>query len=112
MLDKPSEEIKQKLNIVDIVGEYVQLKKAGQNHRACCPFHNEKTPSFMVSEDKQIFKCFGCGIGGDIFSFVMKIEGLEFIDALKLLAGKAGVELRRQDPKEQTKRNRILESIC
>ena len=111
MLDKPSEEIKQKLNIVDIVGEYVQLKKAGQNHRACCPFHNEKTPSFMVSEDKQIFKCFGCGIGGDIFSFVMKIEGLEFIDALKLLAGKAGVELRRQDPKEQTKRNRILEVL-
>ncbi len=111
MLDKPSEEIKQKLNIVDIVGEYVQLKKAGQNYRACCPFHNEKTPSFMVSEEKQIFKCFGCSEGGDVFSFIMKIEGIEFIDALKLLADKAGVELRRQDPKEQTKRNRILEIL-
>ncbi|NQV00124.1 MAG: DNA primase [Parcubacteria group bacterium] len=111
MLDKPSEEIKQRLNIVEVVGEYVQLKKAGQNHRACCPFHNEKTPSFMVSEDKQIFKCFGCGEGGDVFSFVTKIEGIEFIDALKILAEKAGVELRAQDPKEQTKRNRILEVL-
>jgi DNA primase len=111
MLDKPSEEIKQKLNIVDIVGEYVQLKKAGQNHRACCPFHNEKTPSFMVSEEKQIFKCFGCSEGGDVFSFIMKIEGIEFIDALKLLAGKAGVELKQQDPREQSKRNRILEVL-
>lgn len=111
MLDKPSEEIKQRINIIDIIGEYVQLKKTGQNYRACCPFHNEKTPSFMVSEDKQIFKCFGCGEGGDIFSFITKIEGIEFIDALKLLADKAGVELKKQDPKIQSKRNKTLEVL-
>ena len=81
MLDKPSEEIKQKLSIVDIVGEYVQLKKAGQNHRACCPFHNEKTPSFMVSEDKQIFKCFGCFPKG---SLVKTEDGLEAIEKIKI----------------------------
>lgn len=111
MLDKPSEEIKQRLNLVDVVQEYVQLKKVGQNWKACCPFHNEKTPSFMVSEDKQIWKCFGCGEGGDVFGFLMKIEGIEFIDALKILAEKAGVELKKQDPKVQSKRNRVLEIL-
>ena len=87
------EEIKRKIDIVDLVSQYLVLKKSGANYKAPCPFHNEKTPSFMISADKQIYKCFGCGEGGDIFSFVMKMEGLEFVEALKMLADRAGIAL-------------------
>lgn len=86
-------EIKRRINVVSLVGEYVTLKKMGRNHKGLCPFHGEKTPSFMVNEELGIYKCFGCGVGGDIFNFVMEIEGLDFGEALRKLADKAGVKL-------------------
>jgi len=90
-------QIKQKLNVVDVVGGYVSLKKAGRNYRGLCPFHSEKTPSFMVSQELQIYKCFGCGAAGDIFDFVEHIEGVDFPAALEQLAERAGVKLEKSD---------------
>lgn len=87
------EEIKNKIDIVEYIGKYVPLKQAGRNFKGCCPFHNEKTPSFMVSPEKQIFHCFGCGKGGDIFTFTEEIEGVDFPTALREMAEKAGVKL-------------------
>src|SRR3989338_5903611 len=105
------QEIKEKLNIVDIISGYIRLQKAGVNHKGLCPFHNEKTPSFMVSPSRQNWHCFGCAEGGDIFTFIQKIEGVEFPEALKILAEKAGVILKYSDPKLRTEKDRIYE-IC
>lgn len=85
------EKVKEQMDIVELVGEYVHLKKSGSNHVGLCPFHNEKTPSFTVSESKQFFHCFGCGEGGDGLAFIMKRENLDFVDALKLLAERYGI---------------------
>jgi DNA primase len=87
------EEIKQKIDIVEYIGKYVPLKQSGRNFKGSCPFHNEKTASFMVSPEKQIFHCFGCGKGGDIFSFTQEIEGVDFPTAMREMAEKAGVKL-------------------
>lgn len=92
------DEIRSKVDIVKLVSEYVSVKPAGRNFKALCPFHPEKTPSFMVSSERQIFKCFGCGAGGDVFQFLMRIEGLEFGEALRNLAQRTGVKLTSYKP--------------
>ena len=105
------EEIKNRLDVAQIISEYIKLKKVGANYRAICPFHSEKNPSFYVSPARQIWHCFGCGAGGDIFKFIMMIEGVEFKEALETLAKKAGVELKKEPPRLKTERQRILD-IC
>ncbi|MCC5910468.1 MAG: DNA primase [Clostridiaceae bacterium] len=97
------EEIKEKNDVVDVIGQYLQLKSIGTSHKALCPFHNEKTPSFNVSREKQFFKCFGCGEGGDVIGFVMKMENLDFIEAVKLLAHRANIDIEFNAPKEEMK---------
>ena len=101
--------IKEKINIVDLISEYLTLKKSGINFKATCPFHNEKTPSFIVSPERQIWHCFGCGVGGDLFTFLMQKEGMEFKEALEFLAKKAGVTLKRSESKKDA-RDRLYEA--
>lgn len=97
------DEIKNKNDIIDIISQYVVLKRSGRNFFGLCPFHKEKSPSFSVSPDKQIFHCFGCGIGGDVFRFVSKIENISFREAIEILSEKAGVELPSLESDGDTK---------
>lgn len=105
----PKDEIKAKLDIVTVIGEYLELKPAGMHgFRALCPFHSEKSASFHVSSDRQIFHCFGCGEGGDIFSFVQKMEGMDFPEVLMHLGEKAGVEIKRFSTTEGNTKQRLM----
>ena len=90
------ETIKSQVNIVDVVGRVVQLKRAGSNHKGVCPFHNETTPSFVVSETKQIFTCFGCGATGDVIEFVKRYYNLEFGEAVEKIAGEYGISVEKK----------------
>lgn len=102
-----TDDIKAKLDIVAYIGQYVSLKKAGKSYKGCCPFHNEKTPSFVVNPDTQTFKCFGCGEGGDLFSFAIKRHGWTFSEALQELGKQAGVEVRRQSPAQKAQSEQL-----
>ena len=104
-------EIKSKLPVVDVVGETVVLKRAGSAYKGLCPFHAEKTPSFIVTPDRESWRCFGCGEGGDIFTFLMRRDGIDFREALSRLAEKAGVELSAQTAKEDRHRRRLREAL-
>ena len=112
------DQIKERLNVSELIGEYLKLEKAGTNYKALCPFHNEKTPSFMINPERNFWYCFGCQKGGDIFSFLMEIEGLEFREALERLAERTGVEIpkfQKVDPKEKSQKQKlydILELSC
>lgn len=110
-MQSAAQEVKSRINIVDLVGEYVKLTKAGANWKGLCPFHHEKSPSFMVNEEKQIFHCFGCGKGGDAIAFIMEIESFDFREALKLLAEKTGVELSQYNQKDYDNKNKTLEIL-
>ena len=102
------EQIKEKLSIDEVVGSYIKLERAGNNFKARCPFHNEKTPSFFVSPDRGSYYCFGCQAKGDIFTFVQEFESIDFVGALKLLADKAGITIEQFAPKVDDKRERIF----
>lgn len=108
------EEVRQKNDIVDVISTYVKLKKTGSNYMGLCPFHNEKSPSFSVSQSKQMYYCFGCGVGGNVFTFIMEYENFSFVEALKMLAERSGVQLpsEQQSPEARRQadiRNQILE---
>ena len=106
--DSTLTEIRNRLDLVDVVSDYVSLKKAGTNYKGLCPFHSEKTASFIVSPEKQIYHCFGCHEGGDLFGFLMKMEGLTFPEAIEKLASRAGVEIRSDKEKKISKNEKEI----
>src|ERR1700722_11449556 len=109
-----ADRVKQQADIVRVVGEYVRLKKSGQNFTGLCPFHNEKTPSFAVHPVKQIYHCFGCGAGGDVFKFVMEMDKIPFPESVRAVAEKCGIAIPRArerpgERREQQQRTALVE---
>lgn len=112
--DEKLTEIRERIPISTLISDYVQLKKSGKSHKGLCPFHQERTPSFYVNDERESFHCFGCGTGGDLFEFLKKIEGISFPEAIERLAERAGVEvdqLPQTDPKRQSRKKRSLELL-
>mgnify|MGYP002577584453 CR=1 FL=1 len=105
------DEVRINNDIVDIVSKYIILKRSGRNFSGLCPFHKEKTPSFSVSPDKQIFHCFGCGVGGDVFTFISKIENINYKESIEMLAEKAGIALPAPDNSDTTKRDLLKQKV-
>ena len=101
--------VREKIDLVSLISEFLTLKKAGRNFTTVCPFHNEKTPSFVVSPERQIWHCFGCGKGGDCFTFLMEYEKIEFIEALKILGKRTGIEIKTGDFAQSSKKQKIYD---
>ena len=107
------QELKSRTDIVDVISSYVHLKRAGRNMQGLCPFHNEDTPSFSVSPEKNMFHCFGCKASGDVITFIMRIENIEYLEAIRLFAQRAGLEIPENSAKDEgisRLKNRIYEA--
>lgn len=109
--DEIVEEVRARNDIVDVIGGYVSLKHKGNSYSACCPFHHEKTPSFHVSRDKQMYHCFGCGVGGNVYTFVMEYENMNFPEAVQLLAERSGIELPKEEMSEEKRARENYKSV-
>ena len=111
--DRIIDDVSRSTDIVQVIASYIPVKKAGANFKAACPFHQEKTPSFMISPQKQIYHCFGCGAGGNVFSFLMRYENMTFPEALRYCAQKAGIQVpeKRTVSKEKVSKARIIADI-
>ena len=109
--DEIIDEVRQTNDIVDIISQYVHLKRSGRNFFGLCPFHNEKSPSFSVSPDKQIFHCFGCGVGGNVFTFLTKIEGISFVEAVQTLAERSNIQLPTLENNQDSKKEELKAKV-
>ena len=109
--DEIIDEVRQTNDIVDIISQYVHLKRSGRNYFGLCPFHNEKSPSFSVSPDKQIFHCFGCGVGGNVFTFLTKIEGISFVEAVQTLAERSNIQLPTLENNQDSKKEELKAKV-
>ena len=106
------EEVRSRSDIVSVIGRYVRLKRTGSGYTGLCPFHNEKTPSFHVNPARQMYKCFGCGVGGNVLTFVMEYENLTFPEAMEMLAEQAGIDLPKQEMTAQQKQQTQHDIRC